>query len=233
MGKSRLLCLTRINGMEIATSWNMRIVIMLTFAVAMASSVAGYSQPPAPPPKDTEGFFHNLIGDWIGTANEYTGKIKAHTKYFHAVVRQTSPHTYEASFEYYEFDKQVGAPVQVGLTSITTHITPDGLATNTIAGQGNVFVDPKTTKHEKYQLSELLRMSLSGSLQGKGSGKIVLVPNRIGKVSDYTSTWRLDNGVLSISEHLEATFRVLFFARHYERRLGIVCHASTFAQHPI
>ena len=80
---------------------------------------------------------------------------------------------------------------------------------------------PRHETSEQTQLSEVLRMSPSGSLEGKGRGSISVggtAPGlgRDGKVSDYTSTWVLHDGVLSISERLRVTFRILFFARHYD-----------------
>lgn len=195
-------------------------VAAIVLILAIATSVAGYSQPSAPP-RDIAGFFHEIIGEWIGTVEEYTDGIKADTKYFHTVVKQTSPDTYAAVFEYYRLDKKTHAPVQVGVTSMTTRITQEGIATNTITGKGDVFLDPKTSKPEEHRMSEVLRMSPSGRLEGKGSGKLsvggtILGAGKNGEVSDYTSTWALNNGVLSISERLRVTFRILFFAKHYD-----------------
>ncbi|MHB1457418.1 MAG: hypothetical protein ACYC0V_10940 [Armatimonadota bacterium] len=173
------------------------------------------------PPKDMAAFFHELIGEWIGTVDQYTGKVKADTKYFHAVVKKTSADTYEAIFEYYRLDKKTQAPVKVGVTTMTNKITAEGTATNTINGKGEVFIDPETSKPESHSLTEILNMSPSGKLEGKGSGRIsvsgiFLGAGKNGKVSNYTSTWSLQNGELSISERLKVTFRVLFFAKHYE-----------------
>jgi hypothetical protein len=195
-------------------------VAAIVLILAIATSVAVYPQAPAPP-RDIAGFYHEIIGEWIGTVEQYTDGIKADTKYFHAVIKQTSPDTYEAVFEYYRLDEKTYAPVQVGVTSMTTKITEEKIATNTITGKGDLFLDSKTSKPEEHQMSEVLRMSPSCSLEGKGSGKIsvggtALGIGKNGEVSDYTSTWTLDNGVLSISERLRVTFRVLFFAKHYD-----------------
>jgi hypothetical protein len=188
--------------------------------LAVATPVAVYPQAPAPT-RDIAGFFHEVIGDWIGTIEQYTDGIKADTKYFHAVLKQTSPDAFEAVFEYYRLDKETRAPVQVGVTSMTSKITQEEIATNTITGNGDVSLNPKTPKPEEHQMSEVLRMSPSCSLEGKGSGKIsvggmALGLGKNGEISDYTSTWTLNNGVLSISERLRVTFRVLFFAKHYD-----------------
>jgi hypothetical protein len=192
------------------------IVLILT----LTTSVAGYSQTPAPP-NDIMTFFHEIMGEWIGTVEEYTSGVKADTKYFHAVNKQTSLDTYESVFEYYRIDKNTHAPVQIGLTKMTNRIASDGVATNTITGKGDVFINPKTSKPEEHTLSEVLRMSHPGSLEGKGSGKIsvaglALGAGKNGKVSDYTSVWVLNNDILSITEQLKVTFHVFLFAKRFE-----------------
>ena len=64
-------------------------------------------------------------------------------------------------------------------------------------------------------------MSPSGSLEGQGSGAISVggMPlglGKNGKVSEYTSTWALHNGILTIRERLRVTFRILFLEKHYD-----------------
>ena len=186
--------------------------------LSLLPSVAAYSQPSASP-SDIAGLFHEIIGEWIGTVEQDTDGIKGNTKYFHAVVKQTSPDTYEAVFEYYRLDANTHAPIEVGVTNMTNKITANGTATDIITGKGNVFINPTTSKPEEHQLTEVLHMTPSGSLEGKGSGKIsisglTLGAGKNGKVSNYTSTWVLNNGVLRISERLRITFHILFFAKH-------------------
>jgi hypothetical protein len=193
-------------------------VAAIVLILVLSPSVAGYSQPSAPP-KDIKSFFHEIIGDWIGTVEEYTDGVKADTKYFHAALKQTSSDTYEAVFDYYRLDKKTLAPVQIGATKMTNKITPNGTATNTITGKGEVFIDLKTLKPEEHTLSEVLHMSPSGNLEGEGSGKIsvsgiILGAGKNGKVSAYTSTWVLKDGILNITEQLRVTFHILFFAKH-------------------
>ncbi len=195
-------------------------VAAVVAVLAIAISVAGYSQP-STPPADIAGFFHEIIGEWIGTVEQYTDGIKADTKYFHGVIKQIRPDTYETLFEYYRLNERTHAPVQVGVTSMTTMIAPEGTATNTITGKGDVFISPRNLKPEEHELSEVLYMSPTGSLEGKGSGNIsvgdmALGAGRNGKVSDYTSIWALNNGVLHIAEQLRVTFRILFVAKHYD-----------------
>lgn len=182
--------------------------------------MAGYSQTPTPP-KNIAAFFQEIIGEWIGTVEQYTGGEKADTKYFHGIIKKANSDTYETVFEYYRFDKESQKPVEVGVTTITTKITTDETAICTITGKGTVFINPKTQKPAKHTLTEVLRMTPSGSLVGKGSGKIsisgiTLGAGKNGKVSDYTSTWVLKDGVLSISEQLKVTFKILFIKKHYD-----------------
>jgi hypothetical protein len=195
-------------------------ISVLTLALAMAPSATGESGT-AGPPANIQSFFHDLSGEWIGTVEQYTNQKKADTKYFHAAIKQMTPDTYAASFEYYRLDRRTGSPVQIGVTDMTNIINADGTAIDTIQGNGDVFIDPKTSRHEEHQLSEVLRMSPSGSLEGKGHGKIKvngmpLGAGRNGKVSDYTSVWVLKKDALTISERLKVTFRVLIFAKHYD-----------------
>jgi hypothetical protein len=191
----------------------------LALMLAICVPVAGYAQPTAPP-ADIQSFFQQVSGEWIGTVEQYTGGVKAETKYFHSVTKQTGPDTYEDVFEYYRIDKVTKAPVQVGITTMTTKITAQGVATNTIVGKGDVFIDPKTLKPESHTLSEVLMMSSDGSLQGTGSGKInvsglSMDAGKNGKVSHYTSTWVLKNGALNITERLKVSFHVFLFTLPY------------------
>ena len=197
-----------------------RICRAAAIMLAIATSVAGYANPPASP-RDIADFFRETIGEWVGTVDQYTGGKKTDTKYFHAVATQTSPETYEAVFEYYRLDTKTYAPVQVGVTSMTIKITTEGTASTTMTGKGDVSLDPTTAKPEEHQLSQVLRMAPSGRLEGKGSGKIsvggtTLDAGKNGKISNYTSTWTLDNDGLRISERLRASFRLLFITKHYD-----------------
>jgi len=172
-------------------------------------------------PKDIKSFFHEIIGEWIGTVDQSTGDIKADTKYFHADIKQTSSDTYKAVFEYYKLDPKSHLPVKVGMTDMTNKITSAGIATNIITGKGDVMIDANTSKPEEHNLSEVLQMSSSGSLIGEGSGTIsvsglTLGAGKNGKVSDYTSVWVLKNDMLTITEQLSVTFRILFFSKHYD-----------------
>jgi len=191
-----------------------------SLALIISYTGVGYAQKPAPPPKDIQSFFSEISGEWIGTVDQYTDAVKADTKYFHATIKQPSTNTYVAVFEYYRLYKNAQAPVQIGVTTMTSVVTPNGTATNTISGNGDVFIDPKTSKHEQHDLSEVMHMTGATGLIGKGSGKInvsgiAFGAGKNGKVTEYTSAWTLDKDVLSINEQFKVTFKVLFFAKHY------------------
>jgi hypothetical protein len=208
--------------------WEFRklaIALVLTLLV----SAVGYAQPGAPPngaaqpsapPASVASFLHSLVGEWVGTCVQSTDGKAAENKYFHAVIKQPGPDTYETVFEYYRLDPQTGAPLTVGAAIMTTKVAPDGTATNTITGSGQVLLDPKTSKPEQHDLSEVLRVSPSGGLEGTGSGTIKvsgmpLGAGKHGKVRDYHSTWSQSNGVLSLSQRLNVKFKVLFFSKSF------------------
>jgi hypothetical protein len=48
------------------------------------------------------GSFDRMIGEWIGTFDQTTDKVKTPTKYFHAVASQTGPDSYQTVFKYYK-----------------------------------------------------------------------------------------------------------------------------------
>ena len=191
----------------------------VVFVVALIASTVGYPQPAAET-NDVMGFIHSLIGEWIGTYEQFTNGGRAETKYFHAVIKESGPDTYQTVFEYYRLDEQTGAPIRVGESSMTTRIASDGTATNSITGKGQVLIDPKTSKPEQHNLSEVLRVSPSGGLQGSGSGRIrvsglTLGMGKNGKVKDYRSAWTMSNGALKISQQLKVKFRLLVFSKSF------------------
>ena len=186
------------------------IAIMLCFIPAPAISQTN----------DVKGFIHNLIGEWIGTYEQLTNGKKASVKYFHAVFKQTSPDTYQTVFEYYRLDVNTGVQIKVGESVMTTKESADGTAVNDISGKGVVMIDPKTSKPEKHDLTEILRVSMAGGLQGDGNGTISVSgmtfgAGRNGKVTDEHSAWSMQNGELKIHQELTARFRVLFFSKSF------------------
>jgi len=192
--------------------------LALAFVTIAPCSARSQTVPKA---HDAQGFFHGLSGDWIGAVKQSTNGVRVPTKYFHASIKQTAADTYSAVFEYYRVDERTHAAVSTGVATMTNVLGRDGTVTNTIVGSGDVLVDPKTLRREDHQLFEVLRMSVPGCLEGRGSGRInvsgiALNAGKNGKVSDYTSSWALDNGVLSITERLKVTFRVFLFSKHYD-----------------
>jgi hypothetical protein len=159
-------------------------------------------------------------GEWIGTCVQSTDAKATDNKYFHAIIKQSGPATYETVFEYYRLDPQTGAPITVGATTMATTVADNGTATNRVIGQADVLIDPKTLKPEQHDLSEVLRVSPSGGLEGTGSGTIKvsgmpLGAGKSGRVRDYRSTWSQTNGVLSLNQRLKVKFKVLFFSKSF------------------
>ncbi len=201
-----------------ARAWVLRRLAIVLLLVLLAAAV-GYAQPSAPP-ASVGSFLHSLVGEWIGTCVQSTNGKAAKNKYFHAIIKQPGPHTYEAVFEYYRLDPQTGVPIAAGSAIMATTVAPDGRATSTITGNGQVLLDPTTPKPEHHDLAEVLRVSPSGGLEGTGSGTIEVsgMPLGVGKrgrVRDYHSTWSQSNNVLSLNQRLNVKFKALFFSRNF------------------
>jgi len=194
-------------------------VFALVLVLALIASAIGYAQPTAPP-ASIGSFFRGLVGEWIGTCVQSTDGKATDNKYFHAIIKQSGPDTHETVFEYYRLNQQTGAPIKVGATTMATKVAADGTATNRITGKADVLINPTTLKPEQHDLSEVLRVSPSGGLEGRGSGSIkvsgmLLGLGKNGKVRNYHSTWSQSNGVLRISQHLAVKFKVLFFSKTF------------------
>ena len=86
--------------------------------------------------------------------------------------------------------------MKVGESIITTTVDSDGTATNNITGDGQVLINPESSRPEQHDLSEVLSVLPSGGLQGIGSGHIS-VSNLFlgiggkGAVTDYHSVWTM------------------------------------------
>lgn len=194
-------------------------VLVTVLTVVLIASTVGYSQS-AFQPSETGCFFESLPGDWIGTVSQCTDGKFGDTKYFHAATKQLSLDTYETVFTYYRLDAKSGAPVPAGVSGIATKIDTFGTATNSTTGKGDVLVDVDTRKSETHELTEVLRTSPTGGLQGTGSGKISVTGmplglGKNGKVQGYSSTWSVIDDVLKISQRYNVSFRVLLFRKSY------------------
>lgn len=191
----------------------------IAMIAVLIGSTAGYSQS-ASQSSGIESFFESLPGDWVGCVAESTDEKLAGTKYFHAVTRQLSADIYESVFTYYRLDDKTGAPVLAGASGMATKIDAAGTATNTLTGKGDIMVDVNSWKPETHELTEILRTSPTGGVQGTGSGSISVTGmplglGRKGKVRGYSSTWSVSNGVLKISQQFDVTFRVLLFRKSF------------------
>ena len=193
-------------------------LVMTSLILALLSYAVWYPQQ-VTPASDIKGFFLEMAGEWIGTFDQSTNKVKTATKYLHAVARQTDPDSFETLFTYYKIDPQTQVPVDAGTSIMVTKIASDGTATNTISGTGDVLIDPKTLKSVQHQVTEKVRLSSANALQGSGTGTITVLgmrgPGRYGKVFDYASTWSINHGMLQISQRFKVRFRVLFFGGTY------------------
>lgn len=163
-------------------------------------------------------FFKSVTGDWIGTCKQSTDGKQADDKYFHASVRQTSPNTFETQFEYYRLDSKTGQLVRAGGSSVVTTIAPDGTAKSKITGNGQILVN-NSPKNQQHDLMEVLSFGDSG-LQGKGTGTLSVsgMPlglGKKGKVRNDKSTWAVSNGMLTIHQSLDVSFKALFISKSF------------------
>jgi hypothetical protein len=172
-------------------------------------------------PQDINAFLQAMAGEWIGTFDQSTNEVKAPTKYFHAVARQTGPDSYETVFEYYTIDSKNQTPLDAGMSSMATTVSSDGIATNIITGQGDVLIDADTLKSEQHTFIDIVHMSSPDVLQGQGTGSISVgdtpsKPGKKGKVTNFSSTWSMSNGTLRITQQFEVKFKILFFSRTFK-----------------
>lgn len=210
----------------------MRINISRTIAFAIGaillSSIVTFAQSSSQ--DGAKKFFKDITGEWIGVCEQSTDGQQAENKYFHAIVKETSPNTFLCSFDYYRIDKDTGAPLPIGKSEVTTTIADDGTVTNKITGSGTVMVN-KEPKDQKHELQEVLSSSKSNSLQGSGKGTISVsgMPlglGKNGKILNASSNWSLDKDTLVIDQSLKVGFKALFvtkkfdIAAHYTARRG-------------
>lgn len=180
---------------------------------------------------DARSFFTSSVGDWIGTCHQSTDGKQAEDKYFHASIKQADPNTFAGQFDYYRLDAQTGKALPIGTSNITVMIAPDGSATSKITGQGTVMVDG-SPKEQSHELTESLTPNGNGTLTGKGKGSISVsgMPMGVGKggkVKEETSTWSLNNGVLTLSQSIKVGFKVLLFSKSFKMDANFVAKHGT------
>lgn len=196
-----------------------RIVCASAIMLALVFTISTISYAAASAP-DVRSFFHSLAGDWIGTCEQSTDGKQADNKYFHATVRQAGPNSFESRFDYYRLDERTGSPIKIGTSTMTTTVAADGTVKNSVTGSGQVRIDKDTTKPQEHQLCEVLTMSSTGGLTGKGTGTIKVsgMPlglGKNGKVKDDHSTWSLCDGVLRISQRLKIGFSAFLMSKSF------------------
>ena len=170
-------------------------------------------------PSSPADFFKSIVGDWIGTCEQSTNGEKAENKYFHVTIKQVNPSTFDSKFEYYRLDTKTNKPLIIGTSAVTTTVAADGTVKNKITGKGTILVENKP-KNQQHELIEVLTSAAGSGIKGAGTGKISVsgLPfgvGKNGKVQNGTSTWTLNNGVLSINQNIKATFRALFVNKSF------------------
>lgn len=194
----------------------------LTTALTLIAIACRFAHAQVPgQPKDIASFFVGLTGEWVGSVTQATDGKLAETKYFRVSAKQTAPCVYETTFCYYRTDAKTGSAVEAGTSIITTTIDATGTATNCIAGKGDILVDGCNLKPETHALTELLKVSPTGGLQGTASGCISvsglpLNAGKNGKVQDYLSTWILEGDTLKINQRFKVSFAVLVFRQNHK-----------------
>lgn len=178
---------------------------------------------PARAQANAGSFYHSITGEWIGTCAQSTDGQQAENKYFHAIVKQVSPCSYNTSFEYYRMDKDTGKPIRIGGTSVATTVSSDGTAQSKIVGSGLMFVNG-SPKNQQHELTEVARACSSNSLAGQDNGTISVsgMPlglGKNGKIKNAQSSWEMKNGTLYIDQKLTAGFKAFFFTKSFDVEL--------------
>lgn len=187
-------------------------------------------------------FFKSMTGDWIGTCKQSTDGKQADDKYFHASVKQIGPNIYETKFEYYRLNSKTGEMVRAGGSTVTTTISQDGQAKSRITGNGQILVN-NSPKNQKHDLMETLSFNNEG-LQGNGTGTLSVsgMPmglGKNGKVRNDKSIWSINDGILTIRQSLDVSFRAIFFSKSFsvvanytaKRGTNVACLAGKSAKY--
>ena len=211
--------------------WKLGRIAIAVLVLAFAVSALSYAQPSPSVQENAEDFFRGIVGEWIGVCEQSTNGEQADNKYFHAVIEQVGRGSFASEFNYYRFDEATGAPLHVGSASVMTTIETDGTVTNEISGEGIMLVDYRP-KQQRHELVETLTCAEFGGLTGEISGKISVsgMPFGLGKngrVYDGTSTWSLDDDILTIRQSLKVGFRILFFTKSFKVTATTTAHRGT------
>jgi len=198
--------------------------LLIVVALAIVSATAGaQSNQPATGGMEAQPlaeFFRSIVGEWVGVCKQSTDGQPTDDKYFHAVISETEPGSFNARFDYYGVDAG-GALAKVGGSSVTATIDASGLsATGKIIGDGVVSLDRKLRKQE-HNITESLASTSAGAIEARGAGtfKVLGMPlglGKLGKVRDDQSVWSLANGTLSIRQSLSIVFRALCFSKVFK-----------------
>ncbi len=177
------------------------------------------------------GFIKSLTGEWIGTCQQTTDGKDADNKYFHAKFEKTGDNVFTGKFTYYRLDPKTGEPLNIGETTMASTIQADGTVCNDIAGKGKILVSNQP-KDQEHKLTEVLTVGDDGSIIGKLDGKIDVsgMPfglGKNGKIRDASSTWKLEDGVMTIDQSIKAGFKVLMVSKSFTIKAHSVAHRGT------
>ncbi|MHB9037854.1 MAG: hypothetical protein ACYC64_14445 [Armatimonadota bacterium] len=180
---------------------------------------------------DVTGFFRGITGEWVGTCVQSTNGEKAEDKYFHVIINEVAPGTFDSRFECFRYDDESGNPLKIGEATIMTKVALDGSAECKINGKGVVLVNDQP-KNQEHEVLESLNSAASGGLQGKGIGKISVfgMPlglGKNGKVEESRSTWTVNDGVLTINQKISVGFRALFITKKFDVEARYVAHRGS------
>jgi len=193
--------------------------LFVVLAVASCAVPAVADEPAScTPPPDVAQFFRAVIGEWVGVCKQSTDNEAAEEKYFRATIKEVSPGSFQAHFDYFRTDCN-GTLLQIGASEVTATLCGNG-ATGRIVGNGEVTVERKVRKQE-HDITETMVSTASGLVTAKGSGslKVAGMPlglGKLGKVKDDQSTWSLSNGTLTVHQSMNVVFRALFVSKSFK-----------------
>ena len=204
---------------------------VIAVTLALISVLPAYAGAEQTARQKTAALIKTLTGEWIGTCQQSTDGEDAENKYFQAKFEQTGENTFTGKFTYYRLDQKTNEPLNIGETALTATIQEDGTIRNEIVGKGSVIVN-KDPKNQEHKVTEILTPTDDKTLSGKIDGKISVsgLPFGIGKngqIRNATSTWKLENGVMTIDQTLKAGFKVLMVSKSFTVKACSVARRGT------
>jgi hypothetical protein len=199
-------------------------IALVTAALLSAAAADSVQAPPAP----GERFLTSLVGEWVGTAQQFIDDEAPATRYFHLVVRRRDPRTFETRIRYYRTHPETGALEQAGQERGTSTMEPDGTVRRQFEGTGTVLVNFRP-KPETHSAIGQARPTAAGGLEGDATGTIQVAGlpfglGRRGKIERAREEWNVRSGVLTGRTSIVARFRALLVTRRF--RVETVCRGE-------